>query len=62
MMLSYTLTVYEKNGDKIADEALKANDDKEAKKLGEERLKELNAEEKTHRLTSPKGQLLLFHR
>jgi hypothetical protein len=61
-MNTYVLTAYEKNGDKILDETIYATGDSEAKLQGEARLAELNLQEKTHRLTSPKGQLLLFHR
>ncbi|MBH0172028.1 hypothetical protein IHV09_00600 [Fictibacillus sp. 23RED33] len=58
----YALTAYESNGEKILDETISAQSDSEAKEQGEARLAELNMQEKTHRLTSPKGQLLLFHR
>jgi hypothetical protein len=61
-MNSYALTAYEKNGEKILDEVISASNDTEAKQQGEARLAELNFQDKTHRLTSPKGQLLLFHR
>ncbi|MBY6037992.1 hypothetical protein KUV80_15060 [Fictibacillus nanhaiensis] len=61
-MNTYVLTAYEKNGDKVLDENISASNDREAKQRGEARLAELNLQEKTHRLTSPKGQLLLFHR
>jgi len=61
-MNTYALTAYEKNGKKILDETISASNDSEAKQRGEARLAELNMQEKTHRLTSPKGQLLLFHR
>ncbi|MBD7965502.1 MAG: YhzD family protein [Bacillota bacterium] len=61
-MNTYALTAYESNGEKILDETISAQSDSEAKEQGEARLAELNMQEKTHRLTSPKGQLLLFHR
>jgi YhzD-like protein len=61
-MNTYALTAYESNGEKILDESISAQSDSEAKEQGEARLAELNMQEKTHRLTSPKGQLLLFHR
>ncbi|MET3729790.1 hypothetical protein ABID52_003371 [Fictibacillus halophilus] len=61
-MNTYALTAYESNGEKILDETISATSDSEAKEQGEARLAELNMQEKTHRLTSPKGQLLLFHR
>lgn len=61
-MNTYALTAYESNGEKILDETISAQSDSEAKEQGEARLAELNMQEKTHRLTSPKGELLLFHR
>lgn len=61
-MNTYALTAFESNGEKILDETISAQSDSEAKEQGEARLAELNMQEKTHRLTSPKGQLLLFHR
>jgi YhzD-like protein len=61
-MNTYALTAYESNGEKILDETISAQSDSEAKEQGEARLAELNMQEKSHRLTSPKGQLLLFHR
>ncbi len=57
----YKLTVFETNGDKILDESFEAKDDNEAKRYGEKRLSELGAMEKTHRCSSPKGKLILFH-
>ncbi|MBH0154839.1 MULTISPECIES: YhzD family protein [Fictibacillus] len=61
-MNTYALTAYESNGEKILDETISAPNDSVAKEQGEARLAELNMQEKAHRLTSPKGQLLLFHR
>ncbi|MCK6255861.1 hypothetical protein M1K46_15440 [Fictibacillus sp. WQ 8-8] len=61
-MNKYFLTVYDKSGEKLLDETIQAQDDQQAKTLGEERLKEKEYSERTHRLTSPAGALLLFHR
>ncbi|MGG1571963.1 YhzD family protein [Fictibacillus sp. NRS-1165] len=61
-MNKYFLTVYDKSGEKLLDETIQAKDDHEAKALGEERLKEKEFSERTHRLTTPAGALLLFHR
>ncbi|MGC4377893.1 YhzD family protein [Fictibacillus sp. Mic-4] len=61
-MKTYFLTAFDKSGEKLLDETIQAENDQEAKKLGEARLKEANCHEHTHRLTSPAGQLLLFHR
>ncbi|WP_075981538.1 YhzD family protein [Bacillus massilinigeriensis] len=60
-MNTYKLTVFEPNGEKLLDESFQANDDQEAKNLGEKLLEEKNYSEKTHRCTSPKGKLILFH-
>ncbi|MDQ0214744.1 hypothetical protein J2S13_001141 [Oikeobacillus pervagus] len=60
-MKTYKLTAFEKNGEKILDEVLEANNDNEAKVKGEQILAEKGLLEKTHRCTSPAGKLLLFH-
>ncbi|WP_019153366.1 YhzD family protein [Robertmurraya massiliosenegalensis] len=60
-MKIYKLTAFETNGEKILDEAFEAKTDEEAKQIGEKMLSEKGALEKTHRCTSPSGQLLLFH-
>ncbi|MBN6887663.1 YhzD-like protein [Cytobacillus horneckiae] len=61
-MKTYKLTAFEPTGEKILDEAFQANDDTEAKSIGEQLLKEKQLEEKTHRCSSPAGKLVLFHR
>ncbi|WP_018662308.1 YhzD family protein [Heyndrickxia acidiproducens] len=58
----YKLTAFEPAGKKILDEGFEAKDDSEAKQIGERLLKEKGVYEKTHRCTSPKGELILFHR
>lgn len=60
-MKTYKLTVFEKAGEKLLDEAFQANDDTEAKGIGEQMLKEKGFEDKTFRCTSPAGKLILFH-
>ncbi|WP_160724610.1 YhzD family protein [Bacillus sp. USDA818B3_A] len=60
-MKTYKLTAFEANGEKILDESLQAENDEAAKKQGEQLLLEKQLLEKTHRLTSPAGKLLLFH-
>ncbi|MFB6465217.1 YhzD family protein [Cytobacillus sp. Hz8] len=60
-MNTYKLTVFEPTGEKLLDEAFQAIDDDEAKKIGERLLEEKSYSEKTHRCTSPKGKLILFH-
>ncbi|MDQ0268955.1 YhzD family protein [Cytobacillus purgationiresistens] len=61
-MKTYKLTAFEANGEKILDEAFQAEDDTEAKGIGERMLKEKQLDEKTHRCSSPAGKLVLFHR
>ena len=60
-MKTYKLTAFEANGEKLLDESLQAENDEAAKKQGEELLQEKQLLKKTHRLTSPSGNLLLFH-
>jgi len=61
-MKKYTLTVFEKDGQKLLDETFEAVNDEEAKKIGEQKLKENNYYHKTHRCTSSSGKLILFQR
>ncbi|WP_243291470.1 YhzD family protein [Bacillus sp. FJAT-47783] len=61
-MATYTLTVFSKSGEKLLDETFEAADEKEAKKIGTEKLQEKNYLDATHRCTSPTGKLILFHR
>lgn len=58
----YKLTVFEPSGEKILDDSFSAENDTEAKKVGEKLLIEKNYDEFTHRCTSPAGKLLLFHK
>jgi hypothetical protein len=60
-MKNYKLTAFEASGEKILDEVFQAENDDAAKVLGETLLAEKNLSEKTHRVTSPSGKLLLFH-
>lgn len=60
-MRTYKLTAFEKTGKMIADETFTAETDEQAKERGQEILKEKDLEDKTHRLASPAGKLLLFH-
>ncbi|WP_438312570.1 YhzD family protein [Sporosarcina sp. FA9] len=57
----YKLTAFEPKGELIMDDTLEAATDEEAKVKGHAILEEKNLLEKTHRLASPKGKLLLFH-
>lgn len=58
----YKLTVFEPSGEKILDDSFTAENDQEAKVVGENLLKEKNYFEYTHRCTSSAGKLLLFHK
>lgn len=60
-MKTYKLTAFEVNGEKLLEESLQAENDEAAKIQGEQLLQENQLLEKTHRLTSPSGKLLLFH-
>ncbi|REJ28114.1 MAG: hypothetical protein C6P37_09745 [Caldibacillus debilis] len=60
-MRQYALTAFEKNGEKLIDQLIEAKTDQEAKKIGQKLLEEKGLTEKTHRLVSPEGKLLLFH-
>ncbi len=61
-MSIYKLTVFEPNGEKVMDESIEATNDDAAKEIGSKLLEEKGFEEMTHRLTSPVGKLILFHR
>ncbi|CAH0223049.1 hypothetical protein SRABI96_02460 [Peribacillus sp. Bi96] len=58
----YKLTVFEPSGEKLLDESFTAENDEQAKELGQNLLNEKNYQDLTHRCTSPAGALLLFHR
>ncbi len=60
-MKVYKLTAYEKTGKLIEEETFSAENDDEAKRKGLALLEEKALTEKTHRLASPAGKLLLFH-
>ncbi|KWW16948.1 hypothetical protein AS888_23470 [Peribacillus simplex] len=58
----YKLTVFEPSGEKLLDESFTAENDENAKELGQKLLIEKNYQDQTHRCVSPAGALLLFHR
>ncbi|MEK4026035.1 YhzD family protein [Mammaliicoccus sciuri] len=60
-MKTYKLTAYEKNGTLITEESFTAENDEAAKEQGRQLLTEKDLSERTHRLASPRGKLLLFH-
>lgn len=62
MIHTYTLTAFEKNGEKILDETFTASNDEEAKKTGATLLAENKYSTHTHRCVTSDGKLILFHR
>lgn len=60
-MKTYKLTAFEKDGTLITEETFTAENDDAAKERGGEILTEKDLHERTHRLASPLGKLLLFH-
>lgn len=60
-MQEYTLTVFEKSGEKLLDETFTAQNAEEAKMIGQKKLEEKGYTEKTHRCVSPDAKLILFH-
>lgn len=60
-MKTYKLTAYEKTGKLITEETFTAESDDAAKIQGEQLLTEKDLHDRTHRLASPLGKLLLFH-
>jgi hypothetical protein len=60
-MKGYVLTIFNRNGEAIVDERFEAKDDREAKKIGENKLSELNFQNNTSRVTRSSGGLVLFH-
>jgi len=61
-MKTYTLTVFDKTGEKLLDESFTAENNADAKTKGSARLVEIGFSEYTHRCVSPEAKLVLFHR
>ncbi|MFC0015980.1 MULTISPECIES: YhzD family protein [Allobacillus] len=61
-MKTYFLTVYSKTGEALLNESFEAENDEAATTMGKEKLSESGHADITHRLVSPDGRLLLFHR
>ena len=61
-MADYALTVFSKQGEKLFDESFIAQNDQEAKNIGQTKLEEKGYEEYTHRCVAPDARLVLFHR
>ena len=60
-MRTYKLTAFEPTGELITEETFTAETDDVAKDKGQVLLEEKSLLDKTHRLASPAGKLLLFH-
>ena len=60
-MRNYRFTAFEKTGETIFDEVLTFENDAQAKKQGQVEIESKGVAEKTHRLVSPTGKLILFH-
>jgi hypothetical protein len=58
---TYKLTAFEPTGELITEDTFTAETDDSAKIKGQAMLEEKNLLNKTHRLASPAGKLLLFH-
>lgn len=61
-MEKYIITAFEKSGETVLDESFDAQDDKEAKKVGEELLKQKGFENHTARVVSSAGKLIVLKR
>ncbi|MGP4082382.1 YhzD family protein [Pseudalkalibacillus sp. R45] len=61
-MKMYIITVFDNKGEKIYEESFEAADNNEAKKIGQDILADNDYENHTSRVTSPSGELVLFHR
>ncbi|MCA0993023.1 hypothetical protein GLW07_20755 [Bacillus hwajinpoensis] len=61
-MEKYIITAFEKSGATVLDESFEAQDDKEAKKVGEELLKQKGFENHTARVVSSAGKLIVLKR
>ena len=59
-MKSYVLTVFDKKGEKLLDEHFEAQNDEEAKNLGQKRLEEKEHSDHPHRCATSDAKLILF--
>jgi len=61
-MATFYLTAFNQKGEKLLNEVLNAETEKEALQLAEEILQEKELINTTHRCTTSTGKLILFHR
>ncbi|MDG5473399.1 YhzD family protein [Jeotgalibacillus sp. ET6] len=57
----YKLTAFDEKGNLLFEDSFQAEKDEEAKEIGKQKFEEEGLLERTHRLVSPRGKLLLFH-
>lgn len=57
----YKITAFDKKGELLFEDSFEAENDKEAKTIGEKRLEEEGMLDHTHRVVSPRGKLVVFH-
>ncbi|KIL46858.1 hypothetical protein KR50_25550 [Jeotgalibacillus campisalis] len=55
------MTAFDHKGNLLFEDSFQAEKDEEAKEIGKQKLEEEGLAERTHRLVSPRGKLLLFH-
>ena len=60
-MENYRFTAFEKTGETLFDEVWTFENDEMAKIEGQKKIEEKGVTEKTHRLVSATGKLILFH-
>ena len=61
-MAEYALTVFSNTGENLLNETFAADNDADAKSIGQKRLDEEGYSEHTHRCVAPNARLVLFHR
>ncbi|WP_270182423.1 YhzD family protein [Alkalihalobacillus sp. CinArs1] len=61
-MEKYIITAFEKDGTTILDDSFEAQNDKDAKKIGQEILNEKGFESKPARVVSSTGKLIVLQR
>ncbi|MGD7045194.1 YhzD family protein [Jeotgalibacillus proteolyticus] len=57
----YKLTAFDEKGTLLFEDSFQAEKDEDAKEIGKQKFEEKGLSDRTHRLVSPRGKLLLFH-
>ncbi|WP_026689049.1 YhzD family protein [Alteribacter aurantiacus] len=60
-MPRFFITAYDKNGEHLLNDSFVAENDQEAKKIGQQKLDEQNLSDHTSRVVRDSGGLVLFH-